>query len=248
MGRRKKIRGELMRENRAPDELRPIGIDTDFNIHAEGSALITFGNTRVLCTASVEDRVPAFKRGSASGWVTAEYSMLPRSTNTRGGREAVRGRQGGRTHEIQRLIGRSLRAVVDLGRLGERTIYLDCDVLQADGGTRTAAITGSWVALRIAVNGLMADGSLVEDPVIGQVAAVSCGIVDGEALLDLQYSEDCSAQMDANFIMTPDGGIIELQATAEDRALGWDRVIEIKNLADKGIRELARIQQQAVAF
>jgi len=237
-----------MRESRAPDELRPIDIDTDFNIHAEGSALISFGNTRVLCTASVENRVPAFKRGSGSGWVTSEYSMLPRSTNTRGGREAVRGRQGGRTHEIQRLIGRSLRAVMALDQLGERTIYLDCDVLQADGGTRTAAITGSWVALRIAVNGLMADGILVEDPVIGQVAAVSCGIVDGKALLDLQYSEDCNAQMDANFIMTPGGGIIELQATAEDRALGWDRVVEIKNLADKGIRELAQIQQQAVAF
>lgn len=236
-----------MRENRNPDELRPINIDTDFNIHAEGSALISFGSTRVLCTASVEDRVPAFKRGRGSGWVTAEYSMLPRSTNTRGGREAVRGKQGGRTHEIQRLIGRSLRAVVDLDRLGERTIYLDCDVLQADGGTRTAAITGGWVALRIAVNGLMAGGMLEEDPIIGQVAAVSCGIVEGKALMDLQYSEDSNAQMDANFIMSADGGIIELQATAEDRALGWDKIVQIKELADKGIRELSKIQLQAVA-
>ncbi len=236
-----------MREDRKPDELRPVHIDTTFNMHAEGSALISFGHTRVLCTASVEERVPAFKRGSGSGWVTSEYSMLPRSTNTRGSREAVRGKQGGRTHEIQRLIGRSLRAVVDLDRLGERTIYLDCDVLQADGGTRTAAITGAWVALRIAVNGLLADGVLGKDPIIGQVAAVSCGIVDGKALLDLQYSEDCVAQMDANFIMSSDGGIIELQATAEDRALGWDKVLQIKALADKGIADLVKIQLQAVA-
>ena len=235
-----------MREDRKPDELRPVHIDTTFNIHAEGSALISFGSTRVLCTASVEERVPPFKRGSGTGWVTSEYSMLPRSTNTRGGREAVRGKQGGRTHEIQRLIGRSLRAVVDLDLLGERTIYLDCDVLQADGGTRTAAITGAWVALRIAVNGLLANDMLEDDPIIGQVAAVSCGIVDGKALLDLQYSEDCVAQMDANFIMSSDGDIIELQATAEDRALGWNKVVEIKELADKGIHELAKFQLQAV--
>jgi len=179
-----------MRKNRRPDELRPIHIDTGFNLHAEGSALISFGNTRVLCTASVEEKVPPFLRNSGRGWVTGEYGMLPRATHTRGGREAARGKQGGRTVEIQRLIGRSLRAVVDMERLGERQIQLDCDVLQADGGTRTAAITGAWVALRIAANLLLKNGVLEKDPVLGQVAAVSCGFVDNEALLDLEYSEN----------------------------------------------------------
>lgn len=235
-----------MREDRKPDELRPVSIDTTFNRYAEGSALISFGNTRVLCTASVEERQPPFLRGSERGWVTAEYGMLPRATHTRGGREAVRGKQTGRTVEIQRLIGRSLRAVVDLDKLGPRSISLDCDVLQADGGTRTAAITGAWVALRRAVNTLLESGVIEYDPVMGQVAAVSCGFVENRGLLDLQYSEDSQAQMDANFVMTPDGGVIEVQATAEERPLAWDQFMELKLLADKGIADLSRIQLQAV--
>jgi len=234
-----------MREDRRADQLRPVTIDTEFNRYAEGSALIAFGHTRVLCTASVEESQPPFLRGTQRGWVTAEYGMLPRATHTRGGREAARGKQGGRTVEIQRLIGRSLRAVVDLDMLGPRSINLDCDVLQADGGTRTAAITGAWVALRRAVNTLLASGVLENDPVIGQVAAVSCGFVEGGALLDLQYSEDSQAQMDANFVMTPDGGVIEVQATAEDKPLSWDQFMQLKALADKGIADLAALQLEA---
>jgi len=234
-----------MRKNRRSDELRTVHIDTGFNLHAEGSALISFGHTRVLCTASVEEKVPPFLRNSGKGWVTGEYGMLPRATHTRGNREAARGKQGGRTVEIQRLIGRSLRAVVDLEKLGERQIQLDCDVLQADGGTRTASITGAWVALRIAVNRLIKDGVLEEDPVLGQVAAVSCGFVDSEALLDLEYSEDSRAQMDANFVMDSDGGIIEVQATAEDKPVSWDQVIVLKELAQTGIAELVRLQLNA---
>lgn len=237
-----------MREDRRADELRPVSIDITFNRYAEGSALISFGHTRVLCTASVEEKQPPFLRGTSKGWVTAEYGMLPLATHTRGNREAAHGKQGGRTIEIQRLIGRSLRAVVDLEALGPRSISLDCDVLQADGGTRTAAITGSWVALRIAINKLLADGVLQADPVIGQVAAVSCGFVDGTALLDLQYSEDSKAAMDANFIMTPDGGVIEVQATAEDKPLHWDQFMQLKQLADKGICDLAALQLQATAI
>ena len=236
-----------MRDDRQADELRPVSIDTTFNRYAEGSALISFGHTRVLCTASVEENQPPFLRGSSKGWVTAEYGMLPRATHSRGGREAARGKQGGRTVEIQRLIGRALRAVVDLESLGPRTINLDCDVLQADGGTRTAAITGSWVALRIAVNHLLARGLLKRDPMIGQVAAVSCGIVDGVGLLDLQYSEDSQAAMDANFVMTPDGGIIEVQATAEDKPLPWEEFMLLKELAGKGIADLAKLQRQVTA-
>ncbi len=235
-----------MREDRQVDALRPVTIDINFNRYAEGSALISFGHTRVLCTASIEERQPPFLRGTDKGWVTAEYGMLPRATHTRGGREAARGKQTGRTVEIQRLIGRSLRAVVELDTLGPRSISLDCDVLQADGGTRTAAITGSWVALRIAINKLLADGTLEHDPVIGQVAAVSCGFVDGEALLDLQYSEDSEAEMDANFVMTPDGGVVEVQATAEDKPLHWNQFMQLKMLADKGISALAALQNKAV--
>jgi len=236
-----------MRENRLANELRPVSIDTSFNRYAEGSALISFGHTRVLCTASVEEKQPPFLRNTDKGWVTAEYGMLPRATHTRGGREAARGKQTGRTVEIQRLIGRSLRAVVDLEALGPRSISLDCDVLQADGGTRTAAITGSWVALRIAVNALLANGTLETDPIIGQIAAISCGFVDETALLDLQYSEDSQAAMDANFIMTPDGGVVEVQATAEDKPLHWDQFMQLKTLADKGISDLASHQLQAIA-
>lgn len=235
-----------MRDNRQANELRPITIDTTFNAYAEGSALISFGNTRVLCTASVEEKQPPFLRGTDKGWVTAEYGMLPRATHTRGNREAARGKQTGRTVEIQRLIGRSLRAVVDLEALGPRSISLDCDVLQADGGTRTAAITGSWIALRIAVNKLLAEGLLETDPVHGQVAAVSCGFVAGKGLLDLQYSEDSQAEMDANFVMTPDGGVVEVQATAEDKPLHWNQFMELKNLADKGIADLAVLQLEAI--
>jgi len=200
-----------------------------------------------LCTASVEERQPPFLRHTDKGWVTAEYGMLPRATHTRGGREAARGKQTGLTVEIQRLIGRSLRAVVDLEALGPRSISLDCDVLQADGGTRTAAITGSWVALRIAVNKLLADGVLESDPVMGQLAAVSCGFVEGTALLDLQYSEDSQAEMDANFVMTPDGGVVEVQATAEDKPLSWDQFMQLKTLADKGIADLSALQNEAIA-
>lgn len=236
-----------MRADRKADELRPVSIDTSFNRYAEGCALISFGHTRVLCTASVENSQPPFLRGTDKGWVTAEYGMLPRATHTRGGREAARGKQGGRTVEIQRLIGRSLRAVVDLDLLGPRSISLDCDVLQADGGTRTAAITGCWVALRIAINKMLADGTFEKDPMHGQLAAVSCGFVAGLPLLDLQYSEDSQASMDANFIMTPDGGVIEVQATAEDKPLHWDQFMQLKALADKGIADLTVIQNAAVA-
>ncbi len=235
-----------MRTDRAADALRPISIDTTFNRYAEGCALISFGHTRVLCTASVEEKQPPFLRNSEKGWVTAEYGMLPRATHTRGGREAARGKQGGRTVEIQRLIGRSLRAVVDLDVLGPRSISIDCDVLQADGGTRTAAITGAWVAMRIAANKLLGEGVLESDPIIGQVAAVSCGFVGGTTLLDLQYSEDSEAEMDANFIMAEDGGVIEVQATAEDRPLHWDQFMALKHLADKGIHDLAKYQKSAV--
>ena len=236
-----------MRDDRKADALRPVSIDTTFNRYAEGSALICFGHTRVLCTASIEESQPPFLRGSSKGWVTAEYGMLPRATHSRSGREAARGKQGGRTIEIQRLIGRALRAVVDLEALGPRTINLDCDVLQADGGTRTAAITGSWVALRLAVNHLLAREMLISDPMIGQVAAVSCGIVEATGLLDLQYSEDSQAAMDANFVMTPAGGVIEVQATAEDKPLPWDQFMLLKQLAEKGIAELAELQLKAVA-
>ncbi len=236
-----------MRKNRQPNELRPVHIDTGFNMHAEGSALISFGHTRVLCTASVEEKVPPFLRNKGKGWVTGEYGMLPRATHTRGGREAARGKQGGRTVEIQRLIGRSLRAAVDLGKLGERQVQLDCDVLQADGGTRTASITGAWVALRIAVNRLLKDGVLEDDPLLGQVAAISCGYVNHEALLDLEYSEDSQAQMDANFVMSADGGMIEVQATAEDKPVPWDRIVALKELAWIGVKQLTTLQLEAVS-
>ncbi|RMH62318.1 MAG: ribonuclease PH [Zetaproteobacteria bacterium] len=236
-----------MREDRDNHQIRPVSIDTTFNRYAEGSALISFGHTRVLCTASVENKQPPFLRGTEQGWVTAEYGMLPRATHTRGNREAARGKQGGRTVEIQRLIGRSLRAVVDLDKLGPRTIALDCDVLQADGGTRTAAITGAWVALRIAINRLLEDGEIEVDPVRGQVAAISCGFVQGQALVDLQYSEDSQAEMDANFVMTPEGGVIEVQATAEQEPVSWNEFMQLKQLADEAIQQLAELQRAAVA-
>ena len=200
---------------RRPDELRDISLQPNYSKHAEGSCLVRFGDTHVLCTASVESRVPPFLRNSGRGWVTAEYGMLPRATGSRSGREAARGKQGGRTHEIQRLIGRSLRAVTDLASFGERQITLDCDVLQADGGTRTAAITGAYVALHQAFYGLVKAGEIERVPLNDQIAAVSCGIYQGEAVLDLDYDEDSAADTDANFVLTGAGGIVEVQGTAE---------------------------------
>jgi ribonuclease PH len=231
---------------RAADQLRPVRITRGFTIHAEGSVLIEFGGTRVLCTASVEERVPPHKRGSGEGWVTAEYGMLPRATHTRGDREAARGKQSGRTQEIQRLIGRSLRAVFDLKKLGERTITLDCDVLQADGGTRTAAITGAFVAAQDAVNKLLQSGKLAESPVIGPVAAISVGIVEGTPLLDLEYIEDVACDTDMNVVMTGAGHYVEVQGTAEGAAFTRAEMDELLRLAEQGIAQLVRLQQQAL--
>jgi ribonuclease PH len=233
--------------NRAADQLRPIRITRGFTIHAEGSVLIEFGNTRVLCTASVEERVPPHKRGSGEGWVTAEYGMLPRSTHTRSDREAARGKQSGRTQEIQRLIGRSMRAVFDLKALGERTIQLDCDVLQADGGTRTAAITGAFVAAQDAVTKLLAQGKLAASPIIGPVAAVSVGIVQGVPVLDLEYVEDVSCDTDMNVVMTGAGHYVEVQGTAEGAAFTRAEMDELLRLAEKGIAELVSLQARALS-
>jgi ribonuclease PH len=232
---------------RAPDELRPIKITRHFTRHAEGSVLIEFGDTRVLCTASVEETIPQFLRNTGRGWVTAEYGMLPRATHTRTKREAASGKQGGRTLEIQRLIGRALRAVVDLSALGERTITLDCDVLQADGGTRTAAITGSYVALCDAVNTLIRRGVLRENPIHGQVAAVSVGIWAGIPVLDLDYAEDSEAETDMNVVMNNGGAFIELQGTAEGHAFRREELDELLNLAANGIRLLQAKQLEALA-
>ena len=232
---------------RAANQLRPVRITRGFTIHAEGSVLIEFGNTRVLCTASVEDKVPPHKRGSGEGRVTAEYGMLPRATHTRSDREAARGKQTGRTQEIQRLIGRSMRAVFDLAKLGERTIALDCDVLQADGGTRTAAITGAFVAAQDAVNQLLAKGKLSESPIIGHVAAVSVGIVQGTPLLDLEYTEDSACDTDMNVVMTGAGHFIEVQGTAEGAAFTRQEMDALLALAEKGIGELVQLQTQSLA-
>jgi len=232
---------------RAADQLRPVRITRGFTIHAEGSVLIEFGLTRVLCTASVEDKVPPHKRGSGEGWVTAEYGMLPRATHTRGDREAARGKQSGRTQEIQRLIGRSLRAVFDLKALGERTIHLDCDVLQADGGTRTAAITGAFVAAQDAVNQLMSTGKLAASPITGPVAAISVGIVEGTPLLDLEYVEDVSCDTDMNVVMTGAGHYVEVQGTAEGVAFTRSEMDQLLRLAEKGIAELVELQSRALS-
>ncbi|RPF70292.1 ribonuclease PH [Aurantiacibacter spongiae] len=231
--------------SRAPDEMRAITIETDYTKHAEGSCLIGFGDTKVLCTASVEDRVPPWMRNKGSGWVTGEYSMLPRATHTRGNREAARGKQSGRTQEIQRLIGRSLRAVVDMDKLGERQITLDCDVIQADGGTRTASISGAWVALRLAVNGLLADRKLSEDPITGKVAAVSCGIHRGTPVLDLDYDEDSAADADANFVLIEGGQIAEVQATAEGATYDEEGLLRLLRLAQMGCGDIFRAQDEA---
>ncbi|WP_336977255.1 ribonuclease PH [Altererythrobacter fulvus] len=231
---------------RAPDEMRAIEIQTGFTKHAEGSCLISFGETKVLVTASVEERLPPWLKGKGEGWVTGEYSMLPRATHTRGQREAAKGKQSGRTQEIQRLIGRSLRAIVDLKKLGERQITVDCDVIQADGGTRTASITGAWVALRLAVNKLMEQGLIKEDPIIGKVAAVSCGIFNGNPVLDLDYDEDSSADADANFVLIEGGQIAEVQATAEGATYDEEGLLRLLRLARIGCDQIYAAQEKAV--
>jgi len=231
---------------RAPDEMRQVIIDRNFTMHAEGSVLITFGNTKVICTASIEERVPPFLRGQGQGWVTAEYGMLPRSTSSRMRREASSGKQGGRTLEIQRLIGRSLRAVIDLKKLGERTITVDCDVIQADGGTRTASITGGYVALVEAIKHLMDTGALKENPLMNSVASISVGIYKGTPVLDLDYPEDSNAETDMNVVMDNQGHFIEIQGTAEGHPFTRDELNELLDLAAKGIQELTQAQQAAL--
>jgi ribonuclease PH len=232
---------------RAPNQLREIRFTRHFTRHAEGSVLVEFGDTRVLCTATIENGVPHFLRNSGTGWITAEYGMLPRSTHTRSAREAARGKQSGRTQEIQRLIGRSLRAIVDMKALGERTVTLDCDVLQADGGTRTAAITGGYVALADAVAKLVRRGDLAKNPLHGQVAAVSVGIVGGQPVLDLDYAEDSQAETDMNVVMNGGGAFVEVQGTAEGHAFRRHELDELLNLAGTGIAALVTLQQQALA-
>jgi ribonuclease PH len=230
---------------RAPDQMRDIVMEPGFTRHAEGSCLVSFGDTRVLCTASVETQLPPWLRGKGQGWVTAEYGMLPRATHTRGRREAAGGKQSGRTQEIQRLIGRSLRAVVDLQKLGERQVTLDCDVIQADGGTRTAAISGAWVALRIAIDKAMAAGQIAEDPIRRKVAAVSCGIHQGAAVLDLDYIEDSNAGADGNFVLTDDGNIVEAQVTAEGECYDEEGLLRLLRLARIGCAEIFAAQEVA---
>ncbi len=232
---------------RAPDQLRSLEMTPGFSLHAEGSCMIKFGNTHVLCTATVEQNVPPWLRNKGKGWVTAEYGMLPRSTHDRSSREAAKGKQSGRTQEIQRLIGRSLRAVVDMEKLGERQITLDCDVIQADGGTRTASISGAWVALRIAVNKLLAAGVIKSDPILSQVSAISCGVYNGTAVLDLDYPEDSAAETDANFVLTSSGGLVEVQATAEAAPFDEEMMLRLLRLARIGTDEIFAAQLKAVA-
>jgi len=236
-----------MRPNgRARDAMRDVSLEAGASLYAEGSCLVKFGGTHVLCAASVEDNMPPWLRGGGKGWVTAEYGMLPRATHTRGRREAAAGKQSGRTQEIQRLIGRSLRAVIDLKALGERQITIDCDVLQADGGTRTAAITGAWVALKQATAYLVEEGLLKECPVYGQLAAISCGVIDGETRLDLEYEEDRRAEADANFVLTDKGAIVEIQATAEDRPIPESDFTDLFSLAKAGVADLCAMQLTAL--
>ena len=231
---------------RAPDQMRAISIEPNFTRHAEGSVLVGFGDTKVLVTASIEERVPPFLRGRGEGWVTAEYGMLPRATHTRGNREAAKGKQSGRTQEIQRLIGRSLRSVVDMKLLGERQIVLDCDVIQADGGTRTASISGAWVALRLAINTLIADGKLTTDPILQKVAAVSCGIYQGNPVLDLDYIEDSGADADGNFVLLENGNIAEAQATAEHATYDEEALLRLLRLARIGCADIFAAQERAI--
>ena len=230
---------------RAPDQMRPIGLETQFTIHAEGSVLVSFGNTKVLVTASVDEKVPSWMRGKGAGWVTAEYGMLPRATHTRGSREAAKGKQSGRTQEIQRLIGRSLRAVVDMKKLGERQIIIDCDVIQADGGTRTASISGAWVAMRLAVDKLLAAKTLTEDPIEDKVGAISCGIYKGTPVLDLDYDEDSVAEADGNFVLTGKGQIVEVQASAEGATYDEEGLLRLLRLARIGCGEIFAAQDAA---
>ena len=232
---------------RAPDQMRTIEMIPGFSAHAEGSCLVKFGNTHVLVTASVEDRVPPWLRGGGKGWVTAEYGMLPRATHTRGQREAAKGKQSGRTQEIQRLIGRALRAGIDRVALGERQIVIDCDVIQADGGTRCAAITGGWVALRLAVNKLLKTGVIVSDPIMDHVAAVSCGIYAGQAVLDLDYAEDSAAGTDGNFILTGRGRMVEVQMSAEGATFSREEMSQLLDLAEAGVGRLVAAQKAALA-
>ena len=232
--------------DRTPDQLRPVTLETGVNRYAEGSCLVTFGHTKVLVTASVEEHLPPWLRGKGQGWVTAEYGMLPRATHTRGRREAASGKQSGRTQEIQRLIGRSLRAVVDLKALGERQVTLDCDVIQADGGTRTAAITGAWVALASALDYLREEGVLKTDPLTDQVAAISCGVFANTPVLDLDYEEDSNAEADSNFVLTGSGTIVEIQATGEKRGFSRDEFDHLFSLARGGCETLFALQRQAI--
>ena len=232
---------------RLADALRPVTLETGVNRYAEGSCLVSFGHTRVLVTASLEEGVPPFLRGRGQGWVTAEYGLLPRATHTRGRREAAQGKQSGRTQEIQRLIGRSMRAVVDLKALGERQITLDCDVVQADGGTRTAAVTGGWVALKLATRHLLEEGVIASDPILDHVAAISCGVFQGEPVLDLEYEEDSNAEADANFVLTGAGDIVEIQATGEKRGFTRSEFEQLFTLARSGIATLVEMQKVAVA-
>jgi len=230
---------------RTADLLRPVTLETGVNRYAEGSCLASFGHTKVLVTASLEEGVPGFLRGRGQGWVTAEYGMLPRATHTRGRREAAQGKQSGRTQEIQRLVGRSLRAIVDLKALGERQISIDCDVIQADGGTRTASITGAWVALRLATKYMMDEGLITKDPILDQVAAISCGVFNGTPVLDLDYEEDSNAEADANFVLTGAGDIVEIQATGEKRGFSEAEFEALFALARKGISDLCVMQRAA---
>lgn len=232
--------------DRTPEQLRKVTLETGVNRYAEGSCLVTFGHTKVLVTASVEENVPGWMRNKGSGWVTAEYGMLPRATHTRGRREAASGKQSGRTQEIQRLIGRSLRAVVDLKALGERQVVLDCDVVQADGGTRTAAITGAWVAMASAFDYLRAEGVLKTDPILDQVAAISCGVCNDQPVLDLDYEEDSSAEADSNFVLTGSGTIVEIQATGEKRGFSRAEFQRLFQLAEGGCAELFALQRAAL--
>ena len=232
---------------RSPHQMRPVKLTPGASRHAEGSCLVEFGHTKLLCTASLEEFVPPFLRNTGSGWVTAEYGMLPRATHSRNPREAAKGKQSGRTQEIQRLIGRALRAVIDLEKLGEIQITLDCDVIQADGGTRTAAITGAYVALRMAVDHLLRIGAVKQDPIVDSVAAVSCGLYQGTPVLDLDYAEDSNAEADANFVITGTGGLVEIQGTAEHRAFSEEQFLALLKLARKGVGELAGLQKSAAA-
>ena len=233
---------------RTPDQLRAISMEPGFSKYAEGSCLVRFGDTHVLCTASIDEKVPSFLRNSGKGWVTAEYGMLPRSTHTRTDREAAKGKQSGRTQEIQRLIGRSLRSITDLAAMGERQIKVDCDVLQADGGTRTASITGAYVALHLAFQSLVKAGVLPAIPLTGQVAAVSCGLYKGTPVLDLDYAEDSNCQADSNFVLTAEGRIVEIQGTAEEHPFSQDEFLALLGLASKGVVELAEAQRKALGL